>query len=798
MSQQNLANAAFVSALNLAAAAWEAVLDDPITVVLDVTFNALTGPVGQVLPVFETRPYDTVRQLIIDDAGPNEAIVDQLPTFAQLQTVLPDQTYTVSPSMDITRANLLALGVPANQLSTRPSQFDPLTPTDGIFELDSNTTFDFDPSDGITAGSTDLVAVAIHEIGHALGFTSSIVSIEAGNRNVNLRPLDMFRLEPGNGATDFTNSPRVLNPAAPDHVFYDGGIFSRAGITVAPRTVGDVPLSRGTSSDGFTASHWKDESLLPAGSQQIGVMDPSIIDGLRTQITLTDSRAFDLIGWNSVSRGTPADWRSIKLERYSNDRNVETVTESETLEQNSTPETAQPLGQLARKEGFDPLNQQLGGADDNVRLGFEVHGELSTTGDADVYAFTGIAGSEVWIDIDRTTHALDSIVELIDASGQVVVRSNDSFAEHRDQVPLFTQNSTVRAYTMQREIFSPGGSYADNPLDTAGDLYTTNPRDAGFRLILPGPLNTAQKYYVRIRSNSPNLDNVQGGQTRGAYQLQVRVRELDEIPGSTVRHANIRYASNGIEVIGSPGHSPLLGESGESTANNDLQPNAQDLGNLLRQERAHECVGRPERVGGRGLVPSGGRLVEYPEYRSQLGAAADKTASLIFDMDYAEGAGRPDTNLAIFDEQGRLMYLAQSSHVSDDQVAPNTGGGMNDLSRGSFGEFDPFLGPIHLPANTNETYYVAVSSHERLADELFQPYVRSRADFAHSPRRGRPRRQLVGALGCSGRDTALCPRNALRSAGPQRARRSLATQRRDAVRYGRHAIGYGRSAHRRT
>jgi hypothetical protein len=41
MSPQNLANTALVAALNLAAAAWEAVLDDPITVVLDLTFSAL-------------------------------------------------------------------------------------------------------------------------------------------------------------------------------------------------------------------------------------------------------------------------------------------------------------------------------------------------------------------------------------------------------------------------------------------------------------------------------------------------------------------------------------------------------------------------------------------------------------------------------------------------------------------------------------------------------------------------------------------------------------------------------------
>ena len=45
--------------------------------------------------------FDEVRQLIINDAKPDEAIVNQLPTFAQLQTLLPDQTYIVSSSMSL-------------------------------------------------------------------------------------------------------------------------------------------------------------------------------------------------------------------------------------------------------------------------------------------------------------------------------------------------------------------------------------------------------------------------------------------------------------------------------------------------------------------------------------------------------------------------------------------------------------------------------------------------------------------------------------------------------------------------
>jgi hypothetical protein len=722
MSPQQLANPALVAALNLAASTWEAVLDDPITVVVDVRFGVLGGPVGFGTPVVEARDYNEIRQLMINDAGPNETIVNQLPTFQQFQATLPDASFVVSPTMVVNRANLLALGLDPTQVASPPSQFDPLTPIDGTLDFDSNITYDFDLSDGITPGSVDFLSVAAHEIGHVLGFISAVDDVDAGNRNINLNTLDLFRLAPGAGAVDFTNSPRMLNPQAPDHVFYDGGVFQRADITIPPRTVGDIPMSRGQSTDGFQASHWKDESQLGANSPEIGIMDPAGIAGVRSPTTVADTRAFDLIGFDAVSRGAPADWRSVRLERYSNDRNVATVTERETgSSPNGTPQTAQPLGELAPEEGFDFRNARVGGGDDNRRLGFEVHGKLNANSDLDVYQFTGTAGSEVWIDIDRTTHSLDSIIELVDADGNVIARSNDSHLEQQDPSLLFARDPGLQIFPLAREIFY------------THDLYTTNPRDAGFRIILPGPSGTLQNYYVRVRSNSDDLSNVQGGETRGAYQFQVRLRVFDEIPGSTVRDADIRYATNGVELLGMPAHSPLLGESAESPNPNDLQPDAQDLGNLLVQERGamgiSGSLSTRDDVDWYKVVVDWAGIQEIPPPPGT--PIDDDTASIIFDMDYADGAGRPDTHLSIFDEQGRLLYVSQASNVTDDQVAPASGGGVNDLGRGSFGQFDPYVGPLHLPENTNKTYYVAVSSFYRLPEVISTTPAVRREPISH-------------------------------------------------------------------
>src|SRR4029079_924976 len=86
--------------------------------------------------------------------------------------------------------------------------------------------------------------------------------------------------------------------------------------------------------------------------------------------------------------------------------------------------------------------------DDNVRLGFEIHGALSQpfdpklslpqrNADVDVYSFQAKGGTEAWIDMDRTYSSLDAVIEVIDALGGVVARSNNSPTEREDPSQLF-------------------------------------------------------------------------------------------------------------------------------------------------------------------------------------------------------------------------------------------------------------------------------------------------------------------------------------------------------------------------
>ena len=284
------------------------------------------------------------------------------------------------------------------------------------------------------------------------------------------------------------------------------------------------------------------------------------------------------------------DWRGLQFLPLSNDRNVSVFVEPELLNisgaansVNSTVEDATNIGVLA--PNFATPTQtvvntsesaQEKSGDDNRRLGFEVHGSIAydSPGDVDVYAFDGYAGSEVWIDIDKTSSSLDLMLELLDASGEVLARSIDSQLDEQNYGTILGL-----AQSLERESFR------------GGDFYTRNPRDPGFRVILPGASGEDKtRYFIRVRSQpgattittlgdqrdslAPEVPEAvpAGGQTSGLYELRVRLRQRDEKPGSTVQYADIRYPTIGIDAIGLPSHSPLTGENGENPGDVGTQP----------------------------------------------------------------------------------------------------------------------------------------------------------------------------------------------------------------------------------
>ncbi|MFT5526987.1 MAG: hypothetical protein ACI9HK_004969, partial [Pirellulaceae bacterium] len=280
-----------------------------------------------------------------------------------------------------------------------------------------------------------------------------------------------------------------------------------------------------------------------------------------------------------------------------------------------------------------------------------------------------------------------------------VARSDNSMAEREGREDLFSANG-VEVFTMDK-----------TPQWEIDDVYTTNPRDAGMRLILDGGVNTTSTYHVRIRSSSDDLSDINGGLTSGAYQLQIRLREVDEIGGSTIRFGTIAYANNGIEALGLPTHSPLAGEIGEpnedptlpNPLNPEIRPNdtfatAVDIGNLLHTDR-----------GAFSIAGSFLSAIDVDWYSfdviDEVGGHAS-TYPVTFDIDYSDGLSRAPAGISVFDSNGTLILLSLASNIGDDRPEPTLADNLEDLTRGTVGASDALIGPVELPVG--QTYFVAV------------------------------------------------------------------------------------------
>ena len=169
----------------------------------------------------------------------------------------------------------------------------------------------------------------------------------------------------------------------------------------------------------------------------------------------------DTVPYNSPAGADPigpsaGNWQGINIEPYSDDYNAAVAT-------NLGPTTVagpQYLGELAssvdaktdssnpnvglvNSPGLPSTTQAQG--NENLRLGLEVQGAITTPGQEDVYSFEGMPGTEVWIDLGQTTYALDSELELLSSTGTVLGWSDSSWQEEENDVtesPVYVPSET--------------------------------------------------------------------------------------------------------------------------------------------------------------------------------------------------------------------------------------------------------------------------------------------------------------------------------------------------------------------
>jgi len=257
----------------------ESKFSDPITVRINIDFaNMGSGVLGATGSNYTNASYSISRAGLINGRDSDDVLQALMPNASNMPV-----RYNGS-SDSVTQENRIYWTL-ANYRSTIGS-------VNGIaasMTFNTQFTWDYDPSNGVIG--TSFIDVIVHEVGHALGFTSG-----ADFRNNDMEALDMYRFQRTDGTgnynpdteLDFQTVPRLVDFNTPNDA-HNSDLISV-----------EYRMSDGNP---YQASHFREQF------QQIGIMDPALGSGETNYpeyFRQADLDMFDAIGYDYPgSEGCP-------------------------------------------------------------------------------------------------------------------------------------------------------------------------------------------------------------------------------------------------------------------------------------------------------------------------------------------------------------------------------------------------------------------------------------------------------------------------------------------------------------
>lgn len=285
-----------------AAAIWEGYLHDDVTVNITIGVYDFGAGNANVIGQSQSTPYQAwyteLSAAMAADitSATDAAVVATLPTGSTYTRLINGTaenggTGHLTPSAQtnnwvfINGANAKALGM------ILPG--DPLySASDAAVTFNSAFAFDYNRADGIAAGKMDFVGVALHEIGHSLGFINvadyldyyASVGVIYSQADYGSMPLDFLRYSAASQALGISD---VTVGTGAKYLLINGT---------------QIAMSTGVYlGDGQQASHFKD-------NLGIGLMDPTASYGEIINVSASDLLAFDAIGWNLTPVPEPSTY----------------------------------------------------------------------------------------------------------------------------------------------------------------------------------------------------------------------------------------------------------------------------------------------------------------------------------------------------------------------------------------------------------------------------------------------------------------------------------------------------------